>query len=190
MERNYSFNLSAGYQKLSLLVSKVHDRSRKSTLTLEAIKTSRGLALVFVAIILAWISLEFTQSEATDHYVHSHWPKAQVWTQTLEARGLVSQKNLGSFSELLKSHPRPFSGEQKIWVSSDACVVYLTKSPYQSNPELWTCAPNAKPSQWLAQGSGLYGFEKLIDFFAKTPLIAHKLQKPGTYKIDPKEIRY
>jgi hypothetical protein len=188
MERNRFFNYSSLHQKLSLLLSKLPKRSAKRALTPEALKTSRGLAFLFL--LFAWISISATESEATSSYLRNHWPKASTWQQTLAARGLVSQKNLGDFANLLKTHPRPFAKESTIWTSLDGCMVYLSESPFRSGPELWTCESKPQTSTWRPLGEGLSGFEKLIDFFEITPLKARAAPRKMAYKIDPREFHY
>ena len=190
MERNRFFNYPAVHQKLSLFLSKFPKRNSKRTFTAEAMKTSRGLAFLFVAILFAWISVEATQNQATEAYRRNHWPKTSIWNQTLIARGLSPQRNLNEFVDLLKSHPAAFTKETKIWTTPDACIVYLAQSPYQSGPELWTCEKNPVAAKWLNFGTGLAGFEKLSDFFEITPRKTKAAPRKIAYKIDPKEFHY
>jgi hypothetical protein len=190
MERSDFTDFSSLHEKLSTFLSKFCSRRKRPAFTLEAIKTSRGLAFLFVSIVLAWISVEATENQATEKYRNTHWPKLTVWTQTLTGRGLSPQKNLGEFTALLKTHPAPFSQDEKIWVSRDACVVYLPKSPFHPNPELWTCEKSPTAFTWTNLGSGLAGFEKMTDFFDHTPLKAKPAPVARAYKIDPKEFHY
>jgi hypothetical protein len=190
MEFNRIFNSSSIHGKFSSFLSRLPKRNSKRTLSIEAMKTARGIALLFVSILLAWISVETTQNQATDSYRRNHWPKASVWNQTLIDRGLTPQRNLGEFSELLKNHPAAFTKESIIWTTPDACVVYLAQSPYQSGPELWTCEKKAMALKWQSFGTGLMGFEKLTDFFEISPKKARLQPKKNLYKIDPREFHY
>ena len=178
------------YEKFYLSLRSVFKNSKERKFTAETIKTSRGLGLLFVSIILAWVSVEATQNQATENYRLSHWPQKSTWKQTMQNRGLVQQTKLGNFTELLKTHPDAYSEEKKIWVSPDACVVYLTGSPYQKGPELWTCEAGSKATSWKGLGSGLSGFEKLIDLFDSTPKMAKAAPRKNAYKVDPKEFHY
>ena len=187
MERSHFINYRSLHQKLSLFLPKISKGSSKGALTAQAIKTCRGLAFLFVSIILAWVSVEATQNQATENYRRSHWPKPSVWNQFLKAHGLIQQKNLGLFSNLFKSHPGAFAKESKIWVTSDACVVYLSQSPFQNGPELWTCDSKPSADSWTSLGTGTAGFEKLSDFLDTTP---KKFKASVLYKIDPREIHY
>jgi hypothetical protein len=173
-----------------ILIPKFFKRGTKPAFSLEAIKTSKGLAFLFVSIVLAWLSIEATQREATESYRRTHWPKPAAWKSILTERGLTLQKNLGARIDLFKDHPSPFAEASTIWVSKDACVVYLSKSPYLAGPELWTCENSPNVEAWGSLGTGLQGFENLTDFFEKTPKKSIFTAKTPAYKIDPKEFHY
>jgi hypothetical protein len=180
----------AFYEKLHLSLRSFFKNGKERKFTAETLKTSRGLALLFVAIILAWISVAATENQATENYRLNHWPQESVWKQMLQNRGLVPQTKIGSFNALLKNHPDAYSEEKRIWISPDTCAVYLTQSPYRKGPELWTCDSDAKAASWKALGSGLVGFEKLIDLFESTPKFAKAAPRKSAYKVDPKEFHY
>jgi hypothetical protein len=190
MERNYFLNHRLMHEKLSLHLQKLLNRSKTRTSLVETLKTSRSIGFLFFSIILGWISIQATQNQATLAYQKTHWPKALVWNQTLEHRGLVQQSALGAFTSAIKNHPNPYSQDQSIWVSQDACLVYIPKSHYKPEAELWACENNPGPTHWSLMGEGTQGFENLIDFFEKTPQKSKLKQLAQVYKIDPKEFRY
>ena len=158
----------------------------------QKIKTIRGLALVFFAIVAGWTSLQVTESSGIAKYRMQAWPQESVWKKILTDRGLVRRTNLGDYGPQLQNHPSAFSGDAVIWTTPDGCMVYIPGSPYQDrSSELWTCEMNPKPPrQWFKAGSGMEGFEKLVDFFEKVPKKALIATLPRLNIVDPKEIRY
>jgi hypothetical protein len=158
----------------------------------QKIKTFRGLVLVFLAIVFGWISLQATETSGIAKYRMQTWPKESVWKKMLAENGLSLKTNIGDYGPQLQTHPDAFSGEALIWVSPDGCMVYIPGSPYHDrSSELWTCELNPKPPrQWMKAGSGIDGFEKLVDFLEKSPKKTPIALKPRLNIVDPKEIRY
>jgi hypothetical protein len=173
-------------------LSAIQARCRTTRIDPEKLKTLRGLALIFLAVIFAWISLISSQSISINRYRSSHWPKSSVWKTLLRDFGFKSQSNLGEFSRQLQNHPDAFSDEPAIWISQNGCMIYVTQSPYQNrSSELWVCETKPKtPQAWAKIGSGTTGFENLVEFLEKLPKKVPTLRAAIVYKVDPKEIRY
>lgn len=180
------------FKTLQERIRAIQTRSATTKPDPQKLKTIRGLTLVFISILLGWISLQASETSSVGKYRFRTWPLASVWKVSLQNQGLIQRSNLGDFSKSLQNHPDPFSSQAFIWVSSNGCMVYLPSSPYQDHgSELWTCEPNPPPpSQWIQAGSGLDGFEKLMPFLEKTLKKQPRPPKVTLNPIDPKEIRY
>jgi hypothetical protein len=184
------FNPNLLRKKVHEILSRVQGRSFKTKPDFETLKILRGIGLLFLSILLSWVSFNLTESQSVKAFLNSQWPKEKIWTQTLSSHGFVKRGQLGEYTELLESHPNAYSNESKIWISQDACVIYLSKSPYRSGAELWTCELDPKSRSWANLGSGLRGFEKLLDFFENSPKKSVREHSKTPKRIDPKEFHY
>ncbi len=167
----------------------------------EKLKLVRGLAFVFISILLGFMSMNLSEERGLQTFRQNHWLPEIVWNAQLTQSNFQLQHSLGDWSSVLKTHPSAYSKESKIWVTKDGTAIYIPKSPYPSHPgaELWTrtnltqAARSNKPVEWILLGSGISGFEKMSDFLAKTPQIQNiRPSKPYARRniVDPKEIRY
>ena len=190
MEFSSIFEPSLFREKVYPFLSGIQKRSAQAKSNPETLKIARGLVLLFISVILAWTSIQVTREESFNLYENQHWPNRVAWKQLLLNRGLIQKTSIGSYSKLLESNPAAFLGESKIWVTADACVVFIPKSAYDSGPELWTCSPDPKGEGWKNLGSGLRGFERLIDLFEKLPRKPLISLKKTVKSIDPKEFHY
>ena len=179
------------FKSFSQSVSSLQKRGGISKANPEIIKISRGVALLFIALILAWFSKTETENSAREKVLHSEWPPVQIWTGILKQGGW-SRLEHSDLSVLLKNHPAPFSQETILWETTDHCYLYLTHSPFRgsnaasSEPELWACAQRDIPIsklKWRTLGSGYESLNRLAQ------VVIPVSKKSGTY-IDPKEIRY
>jgi len=183
-------------QHLSIALSKLQDRRAEATRDPEKIKTIRGLSFVFLSLILGWASVELCQSNGIDFFQNSHWPSHSLFGNTLKSYSLLKQTNLSDWTSLLKTQPDAFSESSSIWVSENGCYVYLAKSPYaEDNSALfWSCTPHESGKEnktpWKNLGTGIAGFERLVEFLDKRPTLPAQTNLTRRNIIDPKEIRY
>lgn len=156
-------------------------RSGLSKANPEVIKVARGIALLLLSVLLAWISKTETENSTRDAILNSEWPPVQVRNDILKAGGWFREH--ADLSTLLKNHPDPFAAKAMIWESEDHCLIYFSAS----EPELWACATShtlaSSKIKWHKIGSGYAGLNRLSQI---APPIAKKV---ASY-IDPKEIRY
>jgi hypothetical protein len=147
----------------------------------EIVKVSRGVALLLLAALLAWISKTETENSTRESILNSEWPPVQVRNDILKAGGWT--RDHSDLSTLLKNHPDPFSTQAIIWESEDHCLIYLTSA----EPELWACATGhtlaSSKIKWHKIGSGYAGLNRL------SQIVVPSAKKVASY-IDPKEIRY
>jgi|GEM_PF-3197380 len=180
------------FERISRSIREFQARRAGAKPDAQKIKVLRGLTLVFLSMVLGWISFQATESSSIARYRLQAWPQAEVWRTTLDRAGLVLRPRLGDYARQLQTHPHAFSDDRSIWISDDGCLVYLPASPYRENePELRTCVPEPKPPvHWIQAGSGLEGFENLIAFLGQIPQKMPSSPHPRRNLIDPKEIRY
>jgi len=192
MELRRRFARSRLFERVSCSIREFQARRSGAKPDAQKIKILRGLTLVFLSIVLGWISLQATESSSIARYRLHAWPQASVWRLTLDRAGLVLRPRLGDYGRQLQTHPQAFSNERSIWVSNDGCLVYLPASPYRDGePELRTCVPEPKPpSHWIQAGPGLEGFENLVAFLGQIPQKTPPSPHSRRNLIDPKEIRY
>ena len=170
------------FKNLLTTISALQKNSANPKTNPEILKISKGLALLFIAIALAWISKSETENSTRERVLQTEWPPTQILHAVLTQGGWTSSKT--DLSTTLKNHPDPFSSESMLWESEDHCLIFLTQSP---EPELWSCATShnrdLRKIKWHKLGSGYAG----INTLAK--IVVPKIKIPTSY-IDPKEIRY
>ncbi len=163
-------------------ISKFQKNNPRSKANPEILKIGKGMALLLIAILLAWISKSETENRTRNEILQKEWPERQVWLGVLKQGGWTRSEKM-DLSALLKNHPDPFSSEPMIWESEDHCFILLVGA----EPELWSCATGQKKTtpkmKWHKIGSGYEGINRLA------LLVVPTVKKTVSY-IDPKEIRY
>jgi hypothetical protein len=203
MELSHRHLRSAFHAKFSRTLSRIQisgfatkPNLAKLKLDAEKSKLLRGVAFLFLAIIFAWVSLVASEEKGRLLFARTHWPQPQAWNETLASFQLKHQEQLGNWTALFKTLPNAFSDSSEIWANENGCYVYLSKSPFGHNvsAEFWTCAQPLAPTKWVNLGSGIEGFDRLIDFLNKNrpKLVQISTKKTPLHRnvIDPKEIRY
>jgi hypothetical protein len=180
------------FETIRRRLSAIQMASSKTTNHSEKIKMIRGLVLIFLALIFAWISLEATAASGVARYRSETWPKESLLDTVLKERGFVRRASLGEYSRQLQNHPDAFSSQSMVWVTPDSCLIYLSTPGFaDSSSQLWTCEVDPKPPvSWHKLGSGIEGFENLQEFLEKRPKISLSGHKVRLNIVDPKEIRY
>jgi hypothetical protein len=162
----------------------------------EKLKLLRGIVCLFLAIVLGWASLQASQEKGRFFFARHHWPLYPAWKETLASFQLQHQEQLSKWTTLFKTLPDAFSDSSEIWANENGCYVYLAKTPFNrdTGAEFWACAAAAPIAKWVNLGSGVEGFDRLIEFLNQhKPLlvqIAQKKPNPRRNLVDPKEIRY
>ncbi len=193
MEFNHYFRDRFLYKSIHQQISKIQIPRFKTQLTPQKVRTTRGLILIFLSLVLAWLAQHASAHQAIYDYRESHWPGVQSWKSTLKEYGLSQRLQLSEAPSLLLNHPDAFSNRSVIWSSLDGCALYVPQSPYfEAQPELWTCkADNSlKVKEWKEFGSGIAGFERLTAFLETLPKKNSPNPVPIRNWVDPKEIRY
>ncbi len=144
---------------------------------------AKGIALLLVAILFAWIGKNETENATQVRVLQTQWPPPQVLNGVLKQGGWKRQEKV-DLSSILKNHPDPFSSKPMIWESNDHCFLYLILT---TEPELWSCATSHNSThlklKWIKVGSGYEGINRLAQIMAP-------FAKKTVTNIDPKEIRY
>ena len=142
-----------------------------------------------MGIALSFSAHEWSSQLGATFFGQTTWPPSRAWSQTLKDLGFVKIP-LTQNQSLLQHHPHPFQASDAIWFTAEGTAVYVADSPYQPHQaELWTRgAPNLIPLNWTNLGSGITGFNELIQKAEAT--IPAKIKLQNRIWVDPKEIRY
>jgi len=175
-------NRALEFKNILSTVTKLQKNNSYPEPNSEAITIARGIVLLLLAVLLAWVSKTETESNTRNRLLQNEWPETQVLHSILTQGGWTLTKT--DLSNALRNHPDPFSSESMLWESDDHCMILLTQA---SEPQLWSCATSHSKInprlKWRKIGSGYAGVNKLAQI--ELP----KVKKTVSY-IDPKEIRY
>lgn len=192
MDISLLFHRSRIFKSLSQTMEKLQRSRPNSQPSPEALKITRGLVMVLVALLFGWIGKSTTEADTRNRILGGEWPEQVILTDVLKQRGWIP-KDMTDRDTLTKSLPGHLIEKPGIWTTEDQCMVFIN----QSNPlshlntgdalQLWVCSgistkpKNKSPWKWL--GSGYDGVNQLARI---KPSI---LKKSASY-IDPNEIRY
>lgn len=176
------------YDTFSEALSRLQKRGPEAKLSVETIKIVRGLVTLAIAVGLAFVSHTVSRRSAILAWRSSHWESRVTWELLLHQWGFQKNSQLEKYLYLFRSEPLLFTEESILWVTEDACSIYIHQSPYQPGAELWICQGKPPKQRWINLGSGLDAFDRLIQFFETHP---HRSAAPKrSIPIDPKELRY
>jgi hypothetical protein len=165
--------------------SRSHPRSAPNP---EARRTIIGLGLLFLSLVLGWVSYSATGSNQIQEYRDHTWPELKLIQLRLADLGYTQTTEPDLIVKKLKKHPDPSPAQ--ISGTHDFGLVYIKGHPEQPSAMLWY-APGSTPyTDWLLLGTGLAGYERLSPGLLNRPKPQRQKPKAMAITVDPKEIRY